>query len=77
MIIDGNTRFMQNNRTSIPTKTGFDHENNAPDKAKDTQSTGVPGIKNEKIQTPFILNCVFSKRPLKIQKYNNALLSYF
>lgn len=24
------------------TNTGFDHENNAPDKANETQSTGVP-----------------------------------
>jgi len=32
----------------VPTKTGFDQENNAPDKAKETQSAGVPDIEVEK-----------------------------
>jgi len=29
----------------VHTKTGFDQQNNAPDKAKETQSAGVPEIK--------------------------------
>ena len=41
------TNMLIGDSMSIHTSKGFDQENNAPDKASETQSTGVPEYKNQ------------------------------
>lgn len=53
------------------TNRGFDHENNAPDKANETQSTGVPESENN---NKFISISIIKKYLFFDKKFSFSIL---